>query len=268
MICGLFTTILGKSGAGENASASSDGGTAMAVLEPPAASASAVPPAPAAPQAPSKAPATTDAAKPAVKACPQCGSTEPWGISSWCPNCFYHPRMGQMAAAAPPPDPEVRHLQPGYSHKSESYAELLKSLPLWGHMLWVGTVSIFALSVFMSFKLPQFGPQRAVWTLVQASLGLIAAGTAHVLVFFDAVPVTDKYGPFDLFLKPLDFWRYAIRKLPSKPWRLWMFAWGLTAVLSALVLIGGIRYSVIFETKSTVKKSTWYATPEFMPRGR
>ena len=259
MILGLFTTILGKNSAGGDASAQSDGGPAAAVLESPAE-------APAA--AASTAPTTPDAARPDVKACPQCGSTEPWGISSWCPNCFYHPRMGQMTFAPPPPDPEVRHLQPGYSHKSESYAEILKALPLWGHVLWVGLVSIFGLSVFMSIKLPSFGPERAIWTLAQALIGMIAAGTAHVLVFFSAVPVTDKYGPFDLFLKPLDFWRYAIRKLPAKPWRLWMFAWGLTAMLSALVLIGGIRYSVIFETKSTPKKSTWYLTPELPTRGR
>jgi hypothetical protein len=47
-----------------------------------------------------------------------------------------------------------------------------------------------------------------------------------------------------------------------------MFAWGLTAVFSALVLIGGVNYSAIFETKSTKKKSTWYQTSQMAPTER
>ncbi|HEV3300429.1 MAG TPA: hypothetical protein VG055_12355 [Planctomycetaceae bacterium] len=276
MIVGLFTSVLGKRSAEENkGGATSDGGH-VAVLDPPAASPTpAAQPAPAAQQVPIKAapsgPGATlqaDGSKPEVKACPQCGSTEPWGISSWCPNCFYHPRMGQVVITTPPPDPEVRHLVPGHSHQAASYAAMFQSIPLWAHPLWIGVISIFLLSVYMGIKLPKFGYERAVWTLVQAGLGLTAAATAHVLVFFKTIPNTDKYGPFDLLMKPLDFWRYAAHKLPSGAWRLWMFAWGLTAAVSALVLIGGINYSAMFETKSTKKKTTWYQTSQIAPAER
>jgi hypothetical protein len=275
MIVGLFTSVLGKSSAGESPSAPSESGN-VAVLDPSAASdAPAAQPASVAPQTPVKAaPSTTsatpqgDGSKPEVKACPKCGSTEPWGISSWCPNCFYHPRMGSVVITTPTPDPEVRHLAPGHSQQATSYAAMLQSIPLWAHPLWIGVVSIFILSVCMGLKLPKFGYERAVWTLVQASLGLTAAGTAHVLVFFKAIPNTDKYGPFDLLMKPLDFWRYAGHKLPSGAWRFWMFGWGVTAALSALVLIGGVNYSAIFETKSTIKKSTWYRTSQIAPTHR
>jgi hypothetical protein len=173
--------------------------------------------------------------------------------------------MGDVVITAPPPDPEVRHLAAGHSHRPESYAEVVKAIPLWIHVLWVGVAGIFVMSVFMTLRLPKFGYERAVWTLMQAGLGFIAAAVAHVLVFFKAIPATDKYGPFDLFVKPLDFWRYALHKMPSGAWRLWMFAWGLTAVLSAIVLIGGINYSSIFETKSTQKKSKWYQTSQLAP---
>ena len=166
-----------------------------------------------------------------------------------------------MAPAGSSEDPS------GQSANPESYATVLKSLPLWTHVLWVGVVAVFVMSVFVSFSLPKVGPSRAVWTLLQTLIGLGAAGTAHVLVFFNAIPNTDKYGPFDIFLKPLDFWRYAIRKMPAKAWRLWLFAWGLTATASALVLIGGIRYTALFETKSR-KKSTWYQTSQFVPGER
>jgi hypothetical protein len=259
MIAGLFATTFGKGAANETTSGSdtqTEGQSATAVIEPPASTA------PQTAQA-----AAADPAKPDVKACPQCGSTEPWGISSWCPNCFYHPRMGQMMVAPPPPDPEVRHFMPGHSAAPDSYADMLKAIPAWVHPLWMGVVAIFAMSAMMSLKMP-LGYERAVWTLAQAGIGFIAAGAMHVLVFFKAVPNTDKYGPFDLFLKPLDFWRYAIHKLPTGAWRLWIFAWGLTATLSALVLIGGVNYASIFETKSTKKKSIWYQTPQVAPGER
>jgi hypothetical protein len=275
MIVGLFTSVLGKSSGGKNQSTPSDGGH-VAVLDPPAPSpAPAAQPAPVAQHTPAKAAAGAksatpqgDGPKPEPKACPQCGSTEPWGISSWCPNCFYHPRMGSVVITTPAPDPEVRHLAPGHSHQPASYAAMFQSIPLWAHPLWIGVISIFLLSVYMGLKLPKFGYERALWTLVQAGLGLTAAATAHVLVFFKTIPNTDKYGPFDLLMKPLDFWRYAAHKLPSGAWRLWMFAWGLTAAFSALVLIGGVNYSAIFETKSTKKKSTWYQTSQMAPTER
>lgn len=272
MIVGLFTSVLGKSLAGEDKNGPSDNRSAAAVMEPPTGAASPVQPVPAAKPGSTSAAASApsaiapqDGAKPDVKACPKCGSTEPWGISSWCPNCFYHPRMGEVVITTPPPDPEVRHLVAGHSEPAESYLDVLKALPQWLHILWIGVVAIFVISVVMTLKLPKTGLERALWTLVQASLGLIAAGAAHVMVFFKAIPNTDKYGPFDLLMKPLDFWRYAIHKLPSGAWRLWMFAWGLTAAFSAIVLIGGIHYSAAFETKSTKKKSTWYETSQIVP---
>jgi hypothetical protein len=263
MLAGLFTSVLAKSGfklaedtkgTGETSGSES----AVAVLEPPAAPAAQTPSGAAKP-APASASATQSPSS-TRQACPQCGSTEPWGISSWCPNCFYHPRMGMPAPAALAPEPE-----PGsVAGEADSFLGALLALPQWAHVLWLGIVAIFAYSVFEGSYLPKDSLQRALWTIIQTSIGIIAAGTAHVLVFFQAVPNTDKYGPFDLLFKPFDFWRYAIHKLPAKAWRLWMFCWGLTAAFSALVLIGGVRYSAMFETKSK-KTGSWYKSSQFVP---
>src|SRR5262249_23517906 len=134
-------------------------------------------------------------AQPAAKACPQCGSTEPWGMSSWCPSCFYHPRLGQiqMVAAPPPPDPEVRQFLPGHVEQQESYIAVLKTVPLWIHVLWIGVIGCFLLSALASFRLPKFGYERAVWTLIQAGLGIVAACTAHLMTFFIAMPSLEKH---------------------------------------------------------------------------
>jgi hypothetical protein len=267
MLVGLFTNVLNKTRGGQGEVGQSENGPGVAVLEPPAEASAPAPQAPSKPAATAPStPATAGGdAKPDRKPCPQCGSTEPWGISSWCPNCFYHPRLGLPIAPVAPAGSgeEGTH----HAARAESYAAVLKSVPLWTHVLWIGVVAVFVMSVYVSITLPKFGPSRAIWTLLQTLIGLAAAGTAHVLVFFNAIPNTDKYGPFDLFLKPLDFWSYAIRKMPAKAWRLWLFAWGLTASLAALVMIGGIRYSAMFETKSK-KKSTWYQTSQYIPGER
>ena len=266
MLVGLFTNVLNKSRGGQSEAGQNESGPGVAVLEPPAEPSA---PASQAPAKPAAAATTTTTpggeAKPERQPCPQCGSTEPWGISSWCPNCFYHPRLGLPITPVAPAGSGQAGLEHG--PRAESYMTVLKSLPLWTHVLWVGVMAVFVMSVYVSLTLPKFGPSRAVWTILQTVIGLIAAGTAHVLVFFYAIPNTDKYGPFDIFLKPLDFWRYAIRKMPAKAWRLWLFVWGLTASISALVLIGGVRYSAVFDTKSK-KKSTWYQTSQFVPGER
>jgi hypothetical protein len=267
MLAGLFTSVLAKSGfkLAEDVKGTgepSGSGSAVAVLEPPAAAAAQSPTEAAKPAANAAgSAATTESPSSTRKACPQCGSTEPWGISSWCPNCFYHPRMGMPAPAALRPEPT-----PGAvgAVEADSFLGALLALPQWAHVLGAGVVAIFAFSVCQSLTLPKDSLARALWTITQASIGIIAAGTAHVLVFFQAIPNTDKYGPFDLIFKPLDFWRYAIHKLPAKAWRLWLFCWGLTAAFSALVLIGGVRYSAIFETKSK-KTGSWYKSSQFVP---
>jgi hypothetical protein len=267
MLVGLFTNVLNKSRGGQSEAGQNENGPGVAVLDPPAEPSARTSQAPATPAAAAPITPTTTSgeAKPERQPCPQCGSTEPWGISSWCPNCFYHPRLGLPITPVAPAGSGQAGLEHG--PRAESYMTVLKSLPLWTHVLWVGVMAVFVMSVYVSLTLPKFGPSRAVWTILQTVIGLIAAGTAHVLVFFYAIPNTDKYGPFDIFLKPLDFWRYAIRKMPAKAWRLWLFVWGLTASISALVLIGGVRYSAVFDTKSK-KKSTWYQTSQFVPGER
>jgi hypothetical protein len=267
MVLGLLATPLGSGAAGKQ-----EHGSATTATQPTSGSGSTPPTAAAATQ-PSKAAtgaavATEATEPPTTKACPQCGSTEPWGISSWCPKCFYHPRLGLALAPPPPPDPEVRHLQEGHVEQAESYAAVLKSIPSWVHVLVLGIFGVLGLSVYQTLKLPRVGYERALWTLAQASLGFLAAALAHFLAFLKAVPSTDKYGPFDIVFKPFEFWGYTIRNLPSGAWRLWMFAWGLTAAFAAIVFIGGIRYSSVFETKSKGKKSTWYQTSQIAPQER
>jgi hypothetical protein len=179
-----------------------------------------------------------------TKTCPQCGVTENWGLASWCPSCFYYPKLGAAAAATTTPAPETSE---AHQPVPDTYLGVLKAMPVWMHGLWIGIVVIFIISVTATLLLPESGPYRYMWTIVQTLLGLIAAGSAHVVVFLATIPHTDRYGPFDIFLKPIEVWKRTINKLPTDTGRLWQAAWGITAAFCALTLIGGIPYGAVFE---------------------
>lgn len=177
----------------------------------------------------------------AASGCPQCGSKESWGVSPWCPTCFYHPKMGSVVEHAPPTE------QQAAPSTADTYLGMLQAVPNWARILYAGVIAIFVTTLTAAVALPADGPYRLIWTVVQAVVGVVAVGVAQVTVFLSTVPNSDRYGPFDVVLKPCEIWKSTIRDLPADAWRLWQVAWGLTATMSSLVLIGGIRYSAVFE---------------------
>jgi len=151
----------------------------------------------------------------------------------------------------PQPEPETDSRQ---QSAPDTYLGMLKALPVWVHGLWIGIVVIFIISAAATLLLPAEGPYRMTWTLTQAGLGIVAAGCAHVIVFLATIPHTDRYGPFDIAMKPLEVWKRTIHKLPADAWRLWQAAWGLTAAFCALTMIGGVPYSAVFEDGAVVQR--------------
>jgi hypothetical protein len=190
------------------------------------------------------------------KACPKCGSTEPWGLASWCPQCFYYPKLGSANLPAPEAEAEGNH-----QAAPDTYLGMLKSMPQWVHGLWMGLTVVFLVSVAATLLLPVEGPYRCAWTLAQAGLGIAAAACAHVIVFLTTIPHTDRFGPFDIALKPLEIWKPTIRKLPADAWRLWQASWGIAAAFCALTLIGGVPYSAVFEEGDVIQRLKASPTP-------
>lgn len=209
----------------------------------------------AAPPAPPKAPPAAPSG--AVETtCPKCGSAEPWGLASWCPRCGYYPAFGTCVDTGPRQD-----------EPSEAVS-FFKVIPAWTWILIGGIGGIFVFNIAATLLLPSKSFERYLWTILHIVIGTISVITAHVLAFMAGVTESSKITPFDIVLKPLEVWKPAFRKLPAKAWRVWMAAWGLWAVFCAVTLVGGVRYSTIFDDWGFEKSANVNLVQEIVKKAR
>jgi hypothetical protein len=89
--------------------------------------------------------------------------------------------------------------------------------------------------------------ERARVAIVEGAAGIWIVLVAHSAAFLYALLKTEMCSPLDFFLRPMSVWRPAVAALPAKAWRVWMLGWGGAAVFSAVAIVGGIRYSAIFD---------------------
>jgi hypothetical protein len=190
--------------------------------------------------------------------CPRCGSTESWGRGSWCPDCGYYPGLMTLEEGSPPPK-----AKPKATSLPDTYWAMLKATPLWVPVLFAGIAATFGVSLYANLSFSPEDPRRFYWTIAQLSAGLIAFAAAQVIVFFSAIPTSDHFAPFDLFLKPFEIWKPTLRNLSKRPWPLWQAAWGLTAAICAVTMVGGVRYGAVFETKGARKSASAQVTRGF-----
>jgi hypothetical protein len=189
------------------------------------------------------------------EACPDCGSKTPWGGQTWCPDCGYYPRLNTRLAPEVS-SPPAENPQP---------AGLLAATPQWAWALGGGVLAIAALSAVVGQSLPEEGSARMWWSLGQVAVCVIALGVAHGSAFVKALAFSTKFGPFDFLMKPIGIWQPALRELPEGAWRLWCGSWGLAGIASALVLVGGLRYSALFDDwgfKQRANKNLVHAVTE------
>ncbi|MBW3540352.1 MAG: hypothetical protein KY476_08785 [Planctomycetes bacterium] len=174
--------------------------------------------------------------------CPQCGSPTPWGAASWCPDCGYYPALG---SAARPAQSEQSARTPAAETAADE--KLWQIVPAWVWLLSGGVLVVLSASVAARLSLRADSPYRVLWTLLQVLVGLIVGGTAHVLAYFVAVRRSDRFGPFDLFLRPIEIWRPSLAQLPASSRRLCLAVWGLTAAIAAIAIVGGLDYNALFK---------------------
>lgn len=179
-----------------------------------------------------------DSADAQKQGCPRCGSLEPWGAASWCPSCGFYPAFDKL--------PEDAAANPHVQEKAEEKKTLWQRMPRWVYVLMAGEIVIFAMSLLVALVTDQVCFERSVYSVVQLGIGAILFLTMQVWAFAKAV-MSENFSPVDIIAHPLDIWEPSLRKLPQGAWKVWLAAWGLTAVICSVVIVGGIRFGALFD---------------------
>jgi hypothetical protein len=108
-------------------------------------------------------------------------------------------------------------------------------------VLAYGTLAFCIVSAIAHFLLAGHPFAKAVWSLVQLALGLVAIFAAQVWALVLIAPHEEKLGTRDLFI-PGRLWGHVFRRLPDMHRQVWLGCWGAIAGLCAVSLIGGLDY--------------------------
>lgn len=178
--------------------------------------------------------------------CPNCGSREPWGAASWCPDCGYYPALGGRSLRSAE---EVGdgNSQAAWETLDDGPANLMEAIPAWAWTAMAGSLLILLANVGARILLPLEPSHRTLLTLLEFSAGMIAAGLSHGSTYLFAACKTDKFGPFDYFMRPIEIWKPTFAKMPEGSRRVWGMAWGTTAVLAALLIMAGFSFESLFD---------------------
>jgi len=169
--------------------------------------------------------------------CAECGTDEPWGLSTWCPVCGFYPKLGTCVG------------QPEFQQETETKPQpqtIWELIPEWGWILAIGTIAAIGLSVGGRFWCSS-AAELCLWTLTQASVGLVLFLIGHAIVYLNAVSKSMEFGMMSIFLTPLQIWGPTIRRFPKGAWKLDLAVWGLTLLVGAFAIVGGFDVNSLFK---------------------
>ena len=176
--------------------------------------------------------------------CPNCGSVEPWGAASWCPACGYYPSLGGRALRSAE---EVEADSGDWESLEQGPANLLEAVPRWAWPVLGGVIFIFVANAVLRLFVPMKPSLQTLLTVLELTIGVIAAALAHGSAYLFAACKSDKFAPFDYFMRPIELWKPTFHKMPEGTKRLCGMVWGTTAIISAVLILGGFDFDAMFD---------------------
>ena len=120
-------------------------------------------------------------------------------------------------------------------------------MPAWTKILCTGILAIVVESIFISVATSADSLVRSVWGVLQFVMGLGVFLMFHTISAAKASMTNNRIGFLDALLHPVEAWRPTVDGLPQTARRIWLAAWGFTAAICAMVIVGGIRYSALVD---------------------
>ena len=172
--------------------------------------------------------------------CPRCHTTKSWGGASWCPSCSYYPLAdGKVSEGSPSWADDL----PDVVEETADNRGAIESISMWFWVMLTGIVGLAAGSVAIRLSFSEDQGLRGMIALIQAGAGLISALTAHGIASYHALKDNRRLNLNDVMLSWFSIWQPTITQLPKTAKRILAVAWGATAFLTAVTIIGGIDYS-------------------------
>lgn len=179
--------------------------------------------------------------------CTNCGSQEPWGDSSWCPNCGFYPKLGRKVFSAAEVAPE--------EEEEIDAGTLLSLVPAWAYWIVGGVTLLLATSLTIRLTV---GPlaQRSAIAILQILIGINVLGLAHFRAYYHASQENEDLNFLSLVWSPFVIWKSAFARMPDVRKTFYAGSWGFAAIIFAILLIG-LDYDNIFHPDNFRKRQSF-----------
>lgn len=170
--------------------------------------------------------------------CPKCGKplTDAAGLG-WCPACGYCRSLEEAPKGEKKETPLSPLMEPSTPAKQLSEREI----PLWVLGLVLGMAFLAGVSYYAGKQLTALPFERALWTSLQIAGGIGILFLGQFVALVRIAPEDGKLGFKDAII-PFRLYGLIFKRLPQTRFSVWTLGWGLTAIVAALVFIGGLGH--------------------------
>jgi hypothetical protein len=147
--------------------------------------------------------------------------------------------------------------------------QMLAMLPGWVWVMVSGSAVVVLLSFGANHLMLSRGLERDLWGTILMGVGGLTLFVAHVAALVVIAPHDDRLSGKDLFF-PSRLWTLTLKRLPATRWQFCIWVWGLTLVLSAKFIMGGlpIRFGSEKPPKVSLAAPSGVMTLPAMPADR
>jgi hypothetical protein len=179
-------------------------------------------------------------AAPTVTTCPRCGGKliDPQGLG-WCQGCGYCHSLEQdrVKVRLHPPPAARRAKDPG----PLDFILLLTKVPSWFWTMLAGAGLIVMFTTVTDQPYRKTPDARMIWCTVQIAVGFFVLLGAAFWALLTVAPAEEGISAKNLFFQGR-VWALTFKRLPETRLQVWLAAWGIAAILSAAMLVGGLKH--------------------------
>jgi hypothetical protein len=182
--------------------------------------------------------------------CPRCKAplADPQGLG-WCKACGYCRSLAESEKqAGPPPEAPVK------PNALTATGSALTQMPAW---IWISLIGVLVVvgANYAAGRFVVMSPlQRAVLTSVEIASGILLMFVGQFLGVLRIAPEDSNLGFFDAIV-PFRLYSLVFKRLPTAQTTFYFGAWGITAIVSAVLFVGGLGHWMNYLPKSQGQKS-------------